>query len=58
VEDLVKAQDVDAFDADGDPAHEALADILDEARQLQSYIGKIFIPIKCQHLRQTKYHSL
>jgi hypothetical protein len=42
VEDLVKAQDVDAFDADGDPAHEALVDILDKARQLQNYIGKSF----------------
>jgi hypothetical protein len=43
VEELVKAQDVDAFDADGNPAHEALVDILQEARMLQSFIGKSFI---------------
>jgi hypothetical protein len=39
----VEAQDVDAFDADGNPAHEALVDILQEARMLQSFIGKSFI---------------
>jgi hypothetical protein len=40
VEELVKAQDVDAFDADGNPGHENLIGYLEEARLLQNYIGK------------------
>jgi hypothetical protein len=40
VEDLVKAQDVDAYDADGNPAHELFIDYMNEARLAQSIIGK------------------
>lgn len=39
VEDLVKAQDVDAFDTDGNAAYESLVEYLEEARTLQNYIG-------------------
>jgi hypothetical protein len=40
VEELVRAQDVNVFDSDGNPGHETLADYMVEARMAQTYIGK------------------
>jgi hypothetical protein len=42
VEDLIRAQDVDVFDADDNPGHELLAGYMEEARLVQSYLGIVY----------------
>jgi hypothetical protein len=38
--DLVQAQDLDVFDEDGNAAHEAYLDILEELKAKDTYCGK------------------
>jgi hypothetical protein len=51
VEDLLRAQDVDAYDADGNPVHEQLLDCMDQARLAQGYLGN---KIKENYFKQNK----
>jgi hypothetical protein len=37
--DLVQAQDLDVFDAEGNPAHEAYLDILETLKAAKPHIG-------------------